>query len=100
MTKLWSRDEGWLAAYFAALSRLKQTQLAYFTDARRLPRFYQALRGNDAHTGPAKLLVFRPNPGLLLLVTRLQFESKDEPLVPGEQATQGLVGSLDRSGGR
>jgi hypothetical protein len=83
LTKLWSRDEGWLAAYFAALSRLKQTQLAYFTDARRLPRFYQALRGNDAHTGPAKLLVFRPNPGLLLLVTRLQFESKDEPLVPG-----------------
>lgn len=83
MIKLWSRDEGWLAAYFDALSRLKQDQLTYFTDARRLPRFYQALRGNDAHPGPAKFLVFRPNPGLSLLVTRLQFDSKDEPLIPG-----------------
>ena len=83
LTKLWSRDEGWLAAYFDALSRLKQSQIAYFTDARRLPRFYQALRGNDAHTGPAKFLVFRPNAGLLLLVTRLEFDSKDEPLIPG-----------------
>lgn len=83
MIKLWSRDEGWLAAYFDALSRLKQDQLTYFTDARRLPRFYQALRGNDAHPGPARFLVFRPNPGLSLLVTRLQFDSKDEPLIPG-----------------
>jgi hypothetical protein len=84
LTRLWSRDEGWLAAYFAALSRLKQSQIAYFTDARRLPRFYQALRGNDAHPGPAKFLVFRPNPGLLLLATRLEFDSKDEPLIPGD----------------
>ena len=83
LSKLWSRDEGWLAAYFDALSRLKQRQLAYFTDSRRLPRFYQALRGNDPHPGPAKFLVFRPNPGLLLLVSRLQFDSKGEPLVPG-----------------
>jgi len=83
LLKLWTRDEGWLAAYFDALSRLKQEQLTYFTDARRLPRFYQALRGNDPHPGPAKFLVFRPNPGLSLLATRLQFDSKDEPLVPG-----------------
>src|SRR3984893_16978400 len=83
LSKLWSRDEGWLAAYFDALSRLKQRQLAYFTDSRRLPRFYQALRGNDPHPGPSKFLVFRPNPGLLLPVSRLQFDSKGEPLVPG-----------------
>jgi hypothetical protein len=83
VTKLLSKDEGWLAAYFDALSRLKQSQLAYFTDARRLPRFYQGLRGSDPHPGPAKFLVFRPNPGLSLLVTRLQFEGKDEPLIPG-----------------
>ena len=83
LSKLWLRDEGWLAAYFDTLSRLKQSQLAYFTDARRLPRFYQALRGNDPHPGPAKFLVFRPNPGLSLLATRLQFDSKDAPLIPG-----------------
>ena len=83
LNKLWLRDEGWLAAYFDTLARLKQSQLAYFTDARRLPRFYQALRGNDPHPGPAKFLVFRPNPGLSLLATRLQFDSKDAPLIPG-----------------
>ena len=83
LTKLWSRDEGWLAAYFDTLARLKQSQLAYFTDARRMPRFYQALRGNDPHPGPAKFLVFRPNPGLSLLATRLQFDSNDAALIPG-----------------
>jgi hypothetical protein len=83
LLRLWSRDEGWLAAYFDALSRLRETQVAYFTDARRLPRFYQALRGNDPHPGPAKFLVFRPNPGLSLLVTRLQLEDKDQALIPG-----------------
>src|SRR5690348_11106737 len=83
LIKLWSRDEGWLAAYFDTLSRLKQSQLAYFNDARRLPRFYQALRGNVPHPGPAKFLVFRPNPGLSLLATRLQFDSKDAPVIPG-----------------
>jgi hypothetical protein len=83
VTKLWTRDEGWLAAYFDTLSRAKPNQVAYFVDPRRLPRFYQALRGSDPHPGPAKFLVFRPNPGLSLLVARLQLESKDEPLVPG-----------------
>ena len=81
--KLLARDEGWLAAYFDALSRLNQKQLAYFTDARRLPRFYQALRGADPHPGPARFLVFRPNAGLSLLTTRLQFDSDGEPLIPG-----------------
>jgi len=82
-TKLLARDEGWLAAYFDALSRLNQKQLAYFADARRLPRFYLALRGGDAHPGPARFLVFRPNAGLSLLTTRLQFEADGQPLVPG-----------------
>jgi hypothetical protein len=83
VTKLLSRDEGWLAAYFDALSRLNETQLAYFTDAHRLSSFYQALRGSDPHPGPAKFLVFRPNAGLSLLTERLQFDSKDSPLIPG-----------------
>lgn len=87
LVKLWSRDEGWLGAYFDTLSRLKQSQWAYFTDPRRLPRFYQALRGNDVHPGPTKFLVFRPNPGLSLLATRLQFDSNEQPLIPGNVQT-------------
>jgi hypothetical protein len=82
VTKLWTRDEGWLAAYFDTLSRARPNQVAYFVDPRRLSRFYLALRGSDPHPGPAKFLVFRPNPGLSLLVTRLQIES-NEPLIPG-----------------
>ncbi len=83
LLKLWAKDEGWLAAYFDALSRLSASQVAYFTDGRRLPRFYQALRGEDPHPGPAKFLVFRPDPGLSLLITRLPVENKDQPLIPG-----------------
>jgi hypothetical protein len=80
--RLLSKDEGWLAAYFDALSRVSGTQQAYFTEARRLPRFYEALRGQDPSPSPARP-VFRPNPGLLLLVTRLQLEPSGQPHVPG-----------------
>ncbi len=66
-----AKDDGWLAAYFDTLSRLTPAQQVYFTDAHRLPRFYDALRGKDIYPGPARP-VFRPDPGLLLLVTRLQ----------------------------
>lgn len=83
LTKLFTRDEGWLAAYFDALSRLNQSQLAYFENAGRLGRFYQALRGSDPRPGPSRFLVFRPNAGLSLLTTRLQLDSRDQPLIPG-----------------
>ena len=82
VARLLAKDDGWLAAYFDTLSRLAPTQQAYFTDAHRLPRFYDALRGKDISPGPARP-VFRPDPGLLLLVTRLQFDSAGQPVVPG-----------------
>jgi hypothetical protein len=82
--RLTAKDEGWLAAYFDALSRVSQAQQVYFTDPNRLQRFYEALRGQDPRPGPAKLLIFRPNPGLSLLVTRLQLEPNGQPLVPGD----------------
>jgi hypothetical protein len=81
--KLLSRDDGWLAAYFDVLSRLHASQLSYFTDARRLGLFYQALRGSDSRPGPDQIVVFRPNPGLSLLTDRLDFDSEHEPLIPG-----------------
>jgi hypothetical protein len=82
IARLLAKDDGWLAAYFDTLSRLAPTQQAYFTAAHRLPRFYDALRGKDLSPGPARP-VFRPDPGLLLLVTRLQFDSAGQPAVPG-----------------
>jgi len=80
--RLLAKDGGWLAAYFDALSRVNQTQQTHFTESRYLRRYYEALRGksisSDAVTG-----VFRPNSGLLLLVTRARFEASGQPYVPG-----------------
>ena len=80
--RLLAKDDGWLAAYFDTLSRLTPAQQVYFTDAHRLSRFYDALRGRDTSPGPARP-VFRPDPDLLLLVTRLQLDSSGRATVPG-----------------
>ena len=80
--KLLAKDEGWLASYFDVLSRLNPSQQAYFTEPKRLSRFYEALRGNDISPSPARP-VFRPEPGLLLLTTLLEIEPNGQPHVPG-----------------
>jgi hypothetical protein len=83
VVRLLEKDEGWLAAYFDAASRISPDQQAYFTEPSRLQSFYEALRGRDATPGAARP-VFRPNAGLLLLMTRAQFEPNGEPHVPGD----------------
>ncbi len=82
VSRLLGMDEGWLAAYFDALSRASSSQQAYFSEPGRLRRFYEALRGKNISPGPSKP-VFRPNPGLVLLVTRLQLEPSGQPHFPG-----------------
>jgi hypothetical protein len=82
IARLLARDKGWLMAYFDALSRVNGVQQAYFTDPRRLRLFYAALRAPDP-SAPATRGSFRPAPSLLLLATRLQFESSGGPLIPG-----------------
>ena len=84
--RLLAKDDGWLAAYFDTLSRLTPAQQVYFTDARRLPRFYEALKGKDSSPGPARP-VFRPDPDLLILVTCLQLEPTGQAAVPGNLET-------------
>ena len=79
---LLTKDDGWLAPYYDALSRVSGPQQAYFTEPHRLAQFYQALRGRNISTGPAKS-VFRPDPGLLLLVTRMPLDPDGQPHVPG-----------------
>jgi hypothetical protein len=82
VVRLLTKDGGWLAAYFDALSRASRTQQAYFTEPRRLKLFYDALRGRDISPGPAAA-VFRSNPALVLLVSRLYLDSNGQPHVPG-----------------
>ncbi|HLI31034.1 MAG TPA: hypothetical protein VKV79_08055 [Terriglobia bacterium] len=82
IVRLLTKDEGWMAAYFDALSRANSARQAYFTQPRRLRLFYEALRGKSVSPGPARP-VFRPDPGLLLLATRLQLDSSGQPRIPG-----------------
>ena len=80
--RLLAKDKGWLAAYFDALSRVNQAQQAHFTDPHRLKRCYDSFRAPDASADAARP-AFRPSPGLLLLLTRLQWEPNGDPHVPG-----------------
>ena len=85
--RLVEKDNGWLAAYFDALCRVSPEQQKHFTEDRRLKPFYEALRKQDAPPADAARSVFRPAPGLLLLLTRMEFEANDEPLIPGGLAS-------------
>ena len=82
VTRLLTKDDGWLAAYFDALSRVSQKQQPYFTESHHLHNFYEALRGKDLSPSPTRHS-FRPDQGLFLLVNRLQLEANGQPHIPG-----------------
>jgi len=84
--RLMEKDNGWLAAYYDALCRINPVQQAHFTEPRRLKPFYEALRHQDAPPADAARSVFRPAPGLLLLLTRMEWEANGEPRIPGNLA--------------
>src|SRR5271154_6442736 len=80
--RLLAKDDGWLAAYFDSLSRIPPEQQAHFVEPARMRHCYEALRGKTL-TPSAMSSVFRPDPTLLLLTTRLQWEPNGDPHVPG-----------------
>lgn len=81
--RLISKDDGWLAAYFDALSRIHGPTRDYLADPERMKRFYNAVRGKVTSPGPARP-VFRANTDLMLLTTRLQVDaSTGKPYIPG-----------------
>jgi len=82
VSRLIAKDGGWLASFFDTLSRVDQTQQAYFASPRHMQRFYQALRGRDLLPSPTRHS-FRPDQGLFLLATRLQLEPNGQPHIPG-----------------
>src|SRR5271154_6512606 len=84
--RLLAKDNGWLAVYFDSLSRVPPEQQAHFVEPARLKPCYEALRGKSASPS-ATAPVFRPDPTLLLLLTRLQWEPNGEPHVPGSLQT-------------
>jgi hypothetical protein len=80
--KLVTKDDGWMASYFDALSRISGPALDYLTEPNRLKRFYAALRGRVTSPGPARP-VFRANTDLMLLTTRLYVKPDGQPHIPG-----------------
>lgn len=75
-------DDGWLASYFDALSRINGPTEAYLTQPERLKRFYDALRGKITSPGPARP-VFRSSTELMLLTTSLRIDANGKPHIPG-----------------
>ena len=75
-------DNGWLAVYFDALSRVNAQQ-AYLTACPRLRHLYEAFREPEPKAYPARA-VFRKAPALLMLFTRLQVGPDGEPRIPGD----------------
>jgi len=84
--RLVSKDNGWLALYFDALSRVNQAQRVHLTEGPRLKRLYDALRSANTDR-PATRGVFRQATQLLVLFTRAQWEADGTPHVPGDLAT-------------
>jgi hypothetical protein len=82
VTRLLAKDEGWLAVYFDALSSVPQAQQEYFTKPGRLEHFYESFRGRDISPSPTRH-AFRPDPGLILLMTRLEVQPDGQPHIPG-----------------
>ncbi len=80
--RMLAQDDGWLASYFDALSRIQGPVLDYLVEPQRLERFYQAIRGKVTTPGPARP-VFRSNTDMLLLTTRLRMDLDGKPHLPG-----------------
>ena len=82
--KLISMDDGWVASYFDAVSRVDNPRLlAYLTQPERMRRFYDALRGKVTSPGPARP-VFRSSTELMLLTTSLRVDANGQAHVPGD----------------
>jgi hypothetical protein len=80
--RMLAQDDGWLASYYDALSRIQGPVLDYLAEPQRLDRFYQAIRGKVTTPGPARP-VFRSNTDMLLLTTRLRMDPDGKPHLPG-----------------
>lgn len=81
---LLSRDHGWIAAYYDALSRLSQEQSSHLMEGSRLKNLYDAYR-QPVNKSSAAASVFPKNAQLLQLFTRLQWDGNGKPEVPGNE---------------
>jgi hypothetical protein len=81
--RLLTKDHGWLVAYYDAMARANHRQQERFTEGQRYKRYYEAFRSPGASGDAAVRYAFRPAAGLMVLVARMQWDTKGEPYVPG-----------------
>ena len=82
VTHLLGKDNGWLAAYFDAMSRTSLAQLGHLTEPQRLKSLYEAYR-SPGDEGPAARGVLPQGASLVVLLSRLQWEPSGEISIPG-----------------
>jgi hypothetical protein len=80
--QLLTKDNGWLGAYFDSFTRISRERQSWFAQGDRLKTFYAAFRAPSLSLDAARP-AFRLAPGLLLLLTRVQWDRDGQPLVPG-----------------
>jgi len=85
VASLLSKDGGWVAAYFDALSRLNQTQQVHFTGGNRLKRFYSVYRSTAVRSDASKG-VYPRNGDLLVLLASLKWHEDGDVAIPGDVA--------------
>jgi len=86
IANLLSKDGGWTAAYFDALSRLNPKQQVHFTEGNRLKRFYGVYR-STALRSQASRGVYPRNGDLLILLSSLKWQPDGDISIPGDVAT-------------
>ena len=83
VTKLLTKDKGWLAAFYDCMARAGHDQQQHFTDQHRLQSAYAAFRGSQPLSDAARP-AFRLASGLLLLLNNLQWDAQGNPIIPGD----------------
>ncbi|HMG85857.1 MAG TPA: hypothetical protein VK574_08935 [Terracidiphilus sp.] len=83
VTKLLTRDSGWMAAYFDVLARLDHAQQEHLIEGNRLKRFYDVYRAPVANVDATKG-IFPRNGELFILLASLKWKADGDFAIPGD----------------
>jgi hypothetical protein len=83
VTKLLTRDRGWLAAYFDVLARLNHAQQEHLIEGNCLKRFYDVYRAPVANADASKG-IFPRNGDLFILLASLKWKADGDFAIPGD----------------
>jgi hypothetical protein len=85
VSRLLTKDHGWLGAYFDAIAHLNETERSHLVNGPRLVNLYRAYRSTVPKTDSTSG-VFPRNADLLILLSSLNWSAAGEPDIPGGSA--------------